>query len=179
MALFKGGNGTTSLPLMSHLSLECRFLKYVEEFLFCFFTSSLDLQVRCVNALPCLTTHENAWCLCLDIDEEAVSQTTPITEPNALLQDLLKTNRDNDPNYSVSGASITANGTLLRVSEREWEREWAWVRKKSICVLACAHEYMLLYNICTMLYVCVCVCMIVRSVCMYCVHVWARPCGYI
>lgn len=134
-----------------------------------------------MNALPCLTTHENAWCLCLDIDEEAVSQTTPITEPSALLQDLLKTNRDNDPNYSVSGASITANGTLLRVSEQEWERERERVLELERKVFA----YVLVrMNTCfcityTMLYVCVCVCTIVRSVCVYCVHVLARPCGYI
>lgn len=38
-----------------------------------------------LNAGPCLTTHENAWRLCLDIDE-AVSQATPIGKPEVLFQ---------------------------------------------------------------------------------------------
>ncbi len=60
-----------------------------------------------------LTTHENAWCLCLDIDEETVSPTTPISEPQVLLHVLFKLVVIITPITGVARASITANGTLL------------------------------------------------------------------
>lgn len=109
-------------------------------------------------------THENAWCLCLDIDEGALSRTTPISEPKVRLQDLFKLIVIMTPITACPGASVTANGTLLRVSE--WERKEEDRERESVslaekylhvCINAGLCIIYVQYVVCVCTIVCMCV----------------------